>query len=299
MDMLTVRGLHKSFGDKQVLRGLDLTVPEHSLFGFIGRNGAGKTTAMKAVLGLLRADSGSITVGGEEVTFGQSRTNRFVGYLPDVPEFYGFMTAGEYLAFCGEISGMEREDFRHRSEELLELVGLSGERHRIRGFSRGMKQRLGIAQALMNRPRLLICDEPTSALDPMGRRDVLDLLLRVREQTTVLFSTHILADVERICTDVALLDRGVIALQGKLNEVKASYSRDEYALCTASPSGLDEVAAAFPETVRRDGDSLIFADDGASLYEIMRFLGDRRIPTLRLERLEPTLESLFMEATDK
>ena len=124
MDMLTVRSLYKSFGDKQVLRGLDLTVPEHSLFGFIGRNGAGKTTTMKAILGLLPADSGSITVGGEKVTFGQCPTNRFVGYLPDVPEFYGFMTAGEYLSFCGEISGMERDDCRRRSGELLELVGL-------------------------------------------------------------------------------------------------------------------------------------------------------------------------------
>ena len=207
MDMLKITGLYKHFGDKEVLKGLDLTVPEGSIFGFIGKNGAGKTTTMKTVLGLLKADSGEIEVAGERVVYGQTATNRYIGYLPDVPEFYSFMNASEYLAFCGEITGMDRAEIAARSSELLELVGLQNEKHRIRGFSRGMKQRLGIAQALLNRPRLLICDEPTSALDPVGRKEILDILLAVRKQTTVLFSTHILSDVERICTDVALLGR--------------------------------------------------------------------------------------------
>ena len=203
MEMLQIAGLHKRFGDKEVLKGLNLTVPEHSIFGFIGRNGAGKTTTMKTILGLLKADAGEILVNGEKAVYGQTATNRYIGYLPDVPEFYSFMTAREYLGFCGEITGMTKKVYRERSEELLELVGLNGEKHRIKGYSRGMKQRLGIAQALLNRPKLLICDEPTSALDPVGRKEILDLLLAVREQTTVLFSTHILSDVERICTDIA------------------------------------------------------------------------------------------------
>ena len=208
MDMLRITGLHKRFGDKEVLRGLDLSVPEHSIYGFIGKNGSGKTTTMKTVLGLLKADSGEIIVNGEKVVYGQTDTNRYIGYLPDVPEFYPFMTAKEYLRFCGEIAGMSRVEVEERTKELLTLVGLADETHRIKGFSRGMKQRLGIAQALLSRPKLLICDEPTSALDPVGRKEILDILLAIKNQTTVLFSTHILSDVERICTDVAFLKDG-------------------------------------------------------------------------------------------
>lgn len=127
------------------------------------------------------------------------------------------MTAQEYLRFCGEIIGIEKTECDVRCKDLLELVGLSNEKHRIKGFSRGMKQRLGIAQALLNRPKLLICDEPTSALDPVGRKEIPDILLTVREQTTVLFSPHILSDVDRICTDVAFLNSGVVEIQGKRN----------------------------------------------------------------------------------
>ena len=223
MEMLRITDLHKLFGDKQVLRGLNLSVPEHSIFGFIGKNGAGKTTTMKTVLGLLKADSGEITVGGERVVYGQTATNQLIGYLPDVPEFYSFMTASEYLRFCGEITGMKKGECESRSMELLELVGLGTEKHRVKGFSRGMKQRLGIAQALLNRPKLLICDEPTSALDPVGRKEILDILLAVRERTTVLFSTHILSDVERICTDVAFLNNGTVEIQGTLSDIKTKF----------------------------------------------------------------------------
>ena len=152
MDMLRITGLYKRFGDKEVLRGLDLSVPEHSIYGFIGKNGSGKTTTMKTVLGLLKADSGEIFVNGEKVIYGQTNTNRYIGYLPDVPEFYSFMTAKEYLRFCGEITGMSCAEIEERTKELLTLVGLVDETHRIKGFSRGMKQRLGIAQALLSRP---------------------------------------------------------------------------------------------------------------------------------------------------
>ena len=182
MYMLRITGLHKRFGDKEVLRGLNLSVPEHSIYGFIGKNGSGKTTTMKTVLGLLRADSGEIIVNGEKVVYGQTDTNRYIGYLPDVPEFYSFMTAKEYLRFCGEITGMSRADIEERTRELLALVGLADETHRMKGFSRGMKQRLGIAQALLSRPKLLICDEPTSALDPVGRKEILDILLAIKNQ---------------------------------------------------------------------------------------------------------------------
>ena len=299
MDMLRITGLHKRFGDKEVLKGLDLTVPEGSIFGFIGVNGAGKTTAMKTVLGLLKADSGEIYVNGERVVYGQTATNRHIGYLPDVPEFYGFMTAPEYLDFCGEISGMSKTETASRRDELLTLVGLQDEKHRVGGYSRGMKQRLGIAQALLNRPKLLICDEPTSALDPVGRKEILDILLLVREQTTVLFSTHILSDVERVCTDVALLNNGVVEIQGSMSEIKTRFRTDGYTLETANEAARDAIRRAFPTVKTAEGNVLTLKEQDTPVFDVLRFVADQQIPLLKWERSEPTLESLFMEVTKK
>ena len=299
MDMLRITGLHKRFGDKEVLRGLDLSVPEHSIYGFIGKNGSGKTTTMKTVLGLLKADSGDIIVNGEKVVYGQTDTNRYIGYLPDVPEFYSFMTAKEYLRFCGEITGMSRADIEERTRELLTLVGLADETHRIKGFSRGMKQRLGIAQALLSRPKLLICDEPTSALDPVGRKEILDILLAIKDQTTVLFSTHILSDVERICTDVAFLKDGVVNIGGKLSDIKTRYRSNEYMIETENDSDTVILRNAFPEVKEIDRNKVTFSENKYSASEILRFVADHRISLLKVERLEPSLEDLFMEVTEK
>ncbi len=299
MDMLRITDLHKRFGDKEVLRGLNLTVPEHSIYGFIGKNGAGKTTTMKTILGLLKADSGEIIVGGEKVVYGQTSTNQYIGYLPDVPEFYPFMTAPEYLHFCGEITGMKKAECDSRCKELLGLVGLGGEKHRIKGFSRGMKQRLGIAQALLNRPKLLICDEPTSALDPVGRKEILDILLTVREQTTVLFSTHILSDVERICTDVAFLNNGVVETQGKLSEIKTKYRSEEYLVETESDAEIRKLTHEFPAMKQLGRNQLTFCESVLSAFDVLRFVSDQHIALLKFERVEPTLESLFMEVTQK
>lgn len=299
MEMLHVTDLCKRFGDKEVLRGVNLSVPEHSIFGFIGKNGAGKTTTMKTVLGLLQADAGEITVHGERVVYGQTATNRYIGYLPDVPEFYSFMTPREYLRFCGEIAGMDRAERDGRSEELLELVGLGDERHRIKGFSRGMKQRLGIAQALLNHPKLLICDEPTSALDPVGRREILDILLAIREQTTVLFSTHVLSDVERICTDVAFLNRGVVEMQGTMSEIKTRYRSKEYQLEVENEADVSLLKSAFPALQRIDRNRILFSEGAASVKDVLQFVATNELPVLKLERMEPTLEELFMEVTER
>lgn len=299
MDMLRITDLHKRFGDREVLRGLNLTVPEHSIYGFIGKNGAGKTTTMKTILGLLKADSGEIIVGGEKVVYGQTSTNQYIGYLPDVPEFYPFMTAPEYLRFCGEITGMKKAECDTRLKELLELVGLGDEKHRIKGFSRGMKQRLGIAQALLNRPKLLICDEPTSALDPVGRKEILDILLTVRQQTTVLFSTHILSDVERICTDVAFLNNGVVETQGKLSDIKTKYRSEEYLLETENDADMRKLIQAFPAMKQIVENQLTFYESVLSAFDVLRFVSEQHIALLKFERVEPTLESLFMEVTQK
>lgn len=312
MDVLSIQNLEKSFGCKQVLCGLDLSVPEHSIFGFIGKNGAGKTTTMKAILGLLKPDGGEIHVMGEKVRFGQTGTNRYIGYLPDVPEFYAYMTPLEYLHFCGAVSGMSKFDTASRSKELLELVDLGQECRRIKGFSRGMKQRLGIAQALLNRPKLLICDEPTSALDPAGRKEILDILLAVREQTTVLFSTHILSDVERICDQAAFLKDGKIAMQGTMADLRNQRSQqfqrfqrfqrfqlssDGFVLETRQAEDAETLAKAFGELRRTESHTLIFHGGEDVFFAILHYVAQHRIPVQKIEQIQPTLESLFLEVT--
>lgn len=297
MDVLTIQNLKKNFGSKKVLCGLDLSVPEHSIYGFIGRNGAGKTTTMKAILGLLKPDSGAVYVMGEKVHFGQTGTNRYIGYLPDVPEFYSYMTPLEYLNFCGDISGMSRSDTAARSRELLELVGLGQERRRIKGFSRGMKQRLGIAQALLNRPKLLICDEPTSALDPAGRKEILDILRAVKEQTTVLFSTHILSDVERICTEAAFLNDGKIAMQGSIAELRNMRPSDGFFVETEQRKDADMLIKEFDNLKRTGQNTLVFQDSEDNFFAVMQYIAERKVPVQRIERIEPTLEALFLEVT--
>ncbi|MBO5459726.1 MAG: ABC transporter ATP-binding protein [Lachnospira sp.] len=300
MNVLTISNIKKRFGDKEVLKGVSLSVPEHSVFGFIGKNGAGKTTTMKAVLGLLGIDSGEILVADEKVVYGQTKTNKYIGYLPDVPEFYSYMTPSEYLKFCGEITGMETKDIKRRSAELLELVGLGEEHHRIRGFSRGMKQRLGIAQALLNSPKLLICDEPTSALDPVGRKEILDIFLAAREQTTILFSTHILSDVERICSDVAVLNNGRIAVQGELSEIRNMRTADEFSVEVERSEDTAKILSAFSSICKEVSPTqIIFQNHEKDMFNIMKFVAEQQLSIQRIERLEPSLESLFMEVIDK
>lgn len=295
MDMLTITNLKKRFGDKEVLKGVSLNVPEHSVFGFIGKNGAGKTTTMKTILGLLESDEGEIFVAGEKVTYGQTKTNRYIGYLPDVPEFYNYMTPYEYLTFCGEMAGMSREDIKERSKKMLDLVGLGNEKHRIKGFSRGMKQRLGIAQALLGRPKLLICDEPTSALDPVGRKEILDILMSAKEETTVIFSTHILSDVERVCTDVAFLNDGKIVMQGKISEIKEMNKSKDVLMEFENENDAKKVLKVFPECSVLENSSLIFKGGEERMFEILRFIVDNKINVNKIERMERTLESLFLE----
>ena len=297
MDMLTITNLEKRFGDKEVLRGLNLSVPEHSVFGFVGRNGAGKTTTMKSVLGLLRPENGEILVSGERVSYGQTKTNRFIGYLPDVPEFYSFITPREYLALCGQICGMKKADITTRGARLLELVGLGDEKHRIKGFSRGMKQRLGIAQALLIRPKLLICDEPTSALDPVGRKEILDILLAAREETTVLFSTHILSDVERICTNVAFLHEGKTAMQGSVAEIRNLHASEEFTVETGREEDAEKLLQAFDGSVQKERNLILFRGDKNKMFSVLKYIADNQIAMQKVEKMEPSLESLFLEVS--
>lgn len=300
MNILTLNNVSKKFGNKQVVKNLSFEVPQNKVYGFIGKNGAGKTTTMKMILGLVKADEGEIMVNGERVTFGQNTTNKYIGYLPDVPEFYGYMTPGEYLKLCGKITGMTDTEIKTRSDELLELVGLGEEKKRIKGFSRGMKQRLGIAQALLNSPKLLICDEPTSALDPVGRKEILDVLSKVKEQTTVIFSTHILSDVERICDEVAFLHDGNIVLKGSLDEVKRIRKSSSVQIECFNNADVAKVLKILPEG-KSVGSTVILYEsaDEKKMSEMMMCLAKNDISIQKIEMLEPTLEDLFVEVVSK
>ena len=298
MDMLTLSHVAKNFGEKQVLHDVSFAVPEHTVFGFVGQNGAGKTTAMKMILGLLAVSGGEILVDGMPVRYGNTPTNRLVGYLPDVPEFYSYMTPAEYLRFCGEISGMPSKEIKNRSEELLRLVGLDKEKHRIKGFSRGMKQRLGVAQALFGRPKLLICDEPTSALDPAGRKELLDILTAAKEETTVLFSTHILSDVEHICDEMAFLHKGKIVLKGSLDEVRKIRKASAVTIEMERPEDACILRQTFP-FLKNSGKNSLLLKEAERLPELLRLIADRRCPIIRIERQEEALEDLFMEVVGR
>lgn len=298
MDMLTLSHVAKNFGEKQVLRDVSFAVPEHTVFGFVGQNGAGKTTAMKMILGLLAVSGGEILVDGMPVRYGNTPTNRLVGYLPDVPEFYSYMTPAEYLRFCGEISGMPSKEIKNRSEELLRLVGLDKEKHRIKGFSRGMKQRLGVAQALFGRPKLLICDEPTSALDPAGRKELLDILTAAKEETTVLFSTHILSDVEHICDEMAFLHEGKIVLKGSLDEVRKIRKASAVTIEMERPEDAGILRQTFP-FLKNSGKNSLLLKEAERLPELLRLIADKRCPIIRIERQEEALEDLFMEVVGR
>jgi len=302
VEILKIENLCKSFGTHKVIDDLSFSVDEHTIYGFLGQNGSGKTTTMKMILGLLKADSGTITVCGEKVTYGETKTNKYIGFLPDVPEFYGYMKPKEYLNLCGEITGLTKGAIKEKSEELLNLVGLTEVNRKISGFSRGMKQRLGIAQALLNEPRILICDEPTSALDPIGRKDILDILLSIKDKTTVIFSTHILSDVERVCENIGVINDGKIAISGNINALKevnrndAIYiefeSEKDRELAYSHLEKLEGIKEIFVEKnsitvkvndVKKTGNSIIHKLVGEQLY------------ILKYEILEPTLESIFME----
>ncbi len=221
--VIETSGLTKVYGRVAALKALDLEVKENSIFGFLGPNGAGKTTAMKLLLGLVHPTAGSGTVFGKDIVTENFEIRRRVGYLAQDPRYYGHMTARETLRFAARFfySGPEPAVER-RVEDSLALVGLSDRADRkIRGFSGGERQRLGLAQAQINDPELLILDEPAASLDPMGRRDVLEIMERLRDEreTTIFYSTHILSDVQRVSDSVAILRDGHLLAQAPINEL--------------------------------------------------------------------------------
>ena len=310
MDILTLSNVKKAFLEKQILKDISFSVTEHSIFGFIGQNGAGKTTKMKMILGLMKIDEGEIKVCGKKVCFGQNETNQYIGYLPDVPQFYDFMTPKEYLLLCGSITGMTKKEAEKRADELLEMVGLADAKKRIKGFSRGMKQRLGIAQALFNKPKLLICDEPTSALDPVGRKELLDILVQAKKETTIIFSTHILSDVERICDKVAFLHNGEIVLNGSLEQIKEKNIGTDFEIEFKIKEDMDKFVHKYNNIACFDKKDLNGKNNTAfkvkyekqsdeDILDKMNYMYSNRICPQKIERLEANLEDLFMEVVGR
>jgi len=220
MDAIQISQVTKAYsGGVQALRGLDLTVRQGEVFGFLGMNGAGKTTTIKMLLGFFPPTSGALKVlGGDPV---EPETRRRIGYMPEVANYYNYLTVRELLSFYGRVCGMGSAEIRRRSDELVELVGLqdSGKKQ-LKHFSKGMMQRAGIAQALLHDPELLILDEPLTGLDPVARIQLRDLIVMLRKQgKTVFFSSHELSEAEMICDRVAILKDGKLCCCGGIAEV--------------------------------------------------------------------------------
>lgn len=220
MDLaVSTKDLSKTFGKQKVLNNINLQVPTGSCYGFVGANGAGKTTTMRILAGLAGASSGSATVLGASRGKLPVKPIPGVSYLTDVPQISPWLRAKDALITLARLGGITPDLAAERSEELLNLVNLDKAPGRIGSFSRGMKQRMGIAAALVTAPKLLLIDEPTSALDPIGRADVLALLRELTGQVTIVFSSHILADVAKVSTHAGILHRGNLLVQGQLDEL--------------------------------------------------------------------------------
>ncbi len=246
-NVIETHGLTKSYKQTPALKDLDLRVPRNSIFGFLGPNGAGKTTAIKLLLGLAAPTTGSATIFGMDIGRSSTDIRRRTGYLAQDPRYYEYMSARETLRFTARFfyTGPELA-LRERIEETLSLVGLEDKGDRpVKGFSGGERQRLGIAQAQVNYPDLLILDEPAASLDPQGRHTVLDVMERLRKYTTIFYSTHILEDVQRVSDRVAILNHGKLIAQAPIQELLSGDQRScgFRLVVRAEPRSLDEVCA--------------------------------------------------------
>ncbi|HTX69350.1 MAG TPA: ATP-binding cassette domain-containing protein [Thermoleophilia bacterium] len=297
---ISISGLTKEYKHAKALAGVDLMVPEGSVFGFLGPNGAGKTTTLRILAGLARPTCGAARIFGNDTTADADTVHGLIGYLPDVPGFYKWMTAREYLELSAGLFGLPAGVRGERIDTLLELAGLSGVTTKVGGYSRGMKQRLGVAQALINSPRLLLLDEPTSALDPIGRREVLEMIAALAGRTTVFFSTHILADVERVCDTVAVLAAGRVVEQAAIGELRSRHGGAQRVVIECSdPQALVSALAGAPwaGAVRRDGRELLVevTDLELAFREVPALVARLGLALRRFEADEVSLEDVFVD----
>jgi len=288
---VSTTGLTKTYDGVDAVDSLDLRVPKHSIFGFLGPNGAGKTTTMKMLLGLIAPTSGSGTVFGLDVVADSPNVRRRIGYLPQDPQFYPHMTARQTLRFAaGFFFSGPADRVELRIDEMLELVGISDKADRpIKTLSGGETQRLGIAQAQIHEPDLLILDEPAAALDPLGRRDVLAILDRFRATSTVFYSTHILDDVQRVSDMVCILNKGRIVSQGTLDDVLST--ADESVFTVEIDGNVDRAKAALLEQPWVDS---VDVQVGAGSATLRITVNDADVAQAKLQRVLLADESLIV-----
>ena len=306
MNAIKLTGLRKTYGQVNALDGLDLEIPTGSVFGFLGPNGAGKTTTLRILAGLAKPTSGTVELNGEPLS--ALKANKTIGYLPEEPAFYPWMTPLECLDFIGGIFELTAKERKARSAELLELTGLNEvEKRRIGGFSRGMRQRLGLAQALVNRPSILLLDEPVSALDPMGRKEVLEMIGSLSKNCTVLMCTHILADVERVCDTVAILYNGKRIIQSDREELMQRYASPalELEFNNGSVTELERIEEELKQCpvirgIQKEGHILRLSveDIGQAQSEVMKAALASNWRFERLDVVKPSLEEIFVRLVE-
>jgi len=302
VDVILIDRLTKSFPSGwpglppvTALDGLSLSVHRGEIYGFLGPNGSGKTTTLKILMGLVRSTSGKAEVLGKPA--GDVQARRQIGFLPEGPYFYDYLTAEEFLAFYGRLAGLERAELGRRIDHMLEVVGLNEARTRqLRKFSKGMLQRIGLAQALIHDPELVILDEPMSGLDPIGRKQVRDLILGLRDQgKTVFFSTHIIPDVEMICDRVGIVMKGRVMAAGRVDElVRHEHTQSVEIVCEGiKVDELPAIKAAATRVLQR-GQQCLVALPGPDRQE--EILAEIRAHGGRLVSVTPqkgSLEELF------
>ena len=304
---ITVENLTRRYPGVLALDGLSLVIPTGSVFGLLGPNGAGKTTCLRLLAGLGRATAGRATVAGVPVSADDPTVRRSLGFLEQDPRAYGWMTGREQLRFLGRLHGMEGAALERAVADALARLDLTVAADRRAGtYSGGMRQRLGIAGALVHRPRVVVLDEPVSALDPEGRRDVLSLIAGLRGESTVLFSTHVLADVERICDRVGILDHGRLVVEGPLGDLLDRYALPVWRI-EAEP-GQDAAVGALATRLRDMAWitavgvdhgllTVAVADPGLAARGLLQIVGETELAVISVARARPTLEDVFLRLT--
>lgn len=282
--------------ETESLSDLNLEVEAGSIFGFLGHNGAGKTTTIKLLIGVIHPTSGEAFIFGRPIS--DITVKREIGFLPESPYFYDYLTGSEFLHFCGQLFGMTVKERAKRVDALVELVGLKGsEGEQMRKYSKGMLQRIGLAQALINDPKLVILDEPMSGLDPVGRKDVRDIILRLKEEgKTVFFSTHVLTDAEMICDQVGIIVKGRLRSKGKLEALLNPKVRSiEVSLTGIAQDGLESLKSFSNTVLQRGGDFLVVLQEEAQLPSIIDWTTKRGGKIVSVVPRRESLEDIFME----